>query len=158
MARLALHRLFGAAMLCILAAASAAAAVGSPALMGTVEQGALARLAQAQPQNYVPTAPSVQVAPQPPAPGYGAPQPGYGGPQPGYGAPAPGYGGYGGAPGGLVPPAVAARAARASVQDGKLLDVQLSLGARPVYLVKIANQGQVRIIVIDARTGHVIGN
>lgn len=55
----------------------------------------------------------------------------------------------------LVPPSTAARAAQ-RVVPGTLLDVQLSQRGSPVYLVKLRGGGQVRVVVVDARTGQVI--
>ncbi|GEM_PF-5818441 len=65
---------------------------------------------------------------------------------------------YGGSQGqgDLVKPSVAARAAR-KVVNGKVLDIAVSDRGGPVYLVKIRSEGQVRLVVVDARTGRVIG-
>ncbi|MGF7160241.1 putative membrane protein YkoI [Rhodoligotrophos appendicifer] len=56
----------------------------------------------------------------------------------------------------LVTKYAAARAAQ-KVVPGKLLDVQLSKRGDPVYLVKVRDDERVRIIVVDARTGQVVG-
>ena len=56
----------------------------------------------------------------------------------------------------IIPKYAAARAAQRAV-PGKLLDVRLSKRGAPVYLVKVRDDAQIRIVVVDARTGQVLG-
>lgn len=104
-----------------------------------------------------PRSPGLIVLPQP-LPGLPPVAPPPGGPQrlppnPG-GRPADMFGQGGGEP--LISKYVAARAAQKAV-PGKLLDVRLSKRGAPVYLVKLRDDSQIRVVVIDARTGQVLG-
>lgn len=56
---------------------------------------------------------------------------------------------------GLVKPSAAARAAQRVVK-GKVLSIDKGDRGGPVYLVKIRGSGEVRMVVVDARTGQVV--
>jgi hypothetical protein len=57
----------------------------------------------------------------------------------------------------LIGPTEALTQALAAVPGGKALDVKLLRGPNPVYAVKLRFRGQVRRILIDARTAQVVG-
>jgi hypothetical protein len=57
----------------------------------------------------------------------------------------------------LIGPTEALTQALAAVPGGKALDVKLLRGPNPVYAVKLRFRGQVRRILVDARTAQVVG-
>ena len=56
----------------------------------------------------------------------------------------------------LIAPSAAARIAMRVAPASKLLDVRLSGGGNPRYVVKTRSKGRLRTIVIDAKTGTVM--
>ncbi len=56
----------------------------------------------------------------------------------------------------IIAPSAAARIAREIAPSSKLLNVRLSGGGSPRYVVKTRNKGKLHIIVIDAKTGSVV--
>lgn len=56
----------------------------------------------------------------------------------------------------LIAPSAAARIARRVAPASKLLNVRLSGGGSPHYVIKARNKGKLHIIVIDAKTGSVM--
>ena len=56
----------------------------------------------------------------------------------------------------LIAPSAAARIARQIAPSSKLLNVRLSGGGTPRYVIKARNKGKLQIIVIDAMTGSVV--
>ncbi|MEM1200194.1 MAG: hypothetical protein AAGI06_12885 [Pseudomonadota bacterium] len=56
----------------------------------------------------------------------------------------------------LIAPSAAARIARRVAPASKLLNVRLSGGGSPRYVIKARNKGKLHIIVIDAKTGSVM--
>lgn len=56
----------------------------------------------------------------------------------------------------LIAPSTAARIAREIAPSSKLLNVRLSGGGSPRYVIKARNKGKLHIIVIDAKTGSVM--
>ncbi len=56
----------------------------------------------------------------------------------------------------LIAPSAAARIARRVAPSSKLLNVRLSGGGSPRYVIKARNKGRLHIIVIDAKTGSVM--
>ncbi len=56
----------------------------------------------------------------------------------------------------IIPPSAAARIALKIAPSSKLLNVRLSGGGSPRYVIKTRNKGKLRIIEIDAKTGSVV--
>lgn len=56
----------------------------------------------------------------------------------------------------LIAPSAAARIAQSVAPSSKLLNVKLSGGGTPRYVVRARNKGKLQIIVIDAKTGSVV--
>ena len=56
----------------------------------------------------------------------------------------------------LIAPSAAARIAQRVAPASKLLNVRLSGGGSPRYVIKARNKGKLHIIVIDAKTGSVM--
>ncbi len=56
----------------------------------------------------------------------------------------------------LIAPSAAAKIAQRVAPSSKLLNVSLSNGGSPRYVIKARNKGKLQIIVIDAKTGSVM--